>query len=73
MDVQMPIMDGTTATRLIRAREQETGRRQVPIIALTANAMTHQAEAYSSAGMTGFVAKPIKVELLFEAMAEALD
>ena len=72
MDVQMPVMDGTTATRLIRARELESGRPRTPIIALTANAMTHQAQDYASAGMTGIVAKPIKVELLFEAMSAAL-
>ncbi len=72
MDVQMPVMDGTTATRIIRARELESGRARTPIIALTANAMTHQAQDYASAGMTGIVAKPIKVELLFEAMSAAL-
>lgn len=72
MDVQMPVMDGTTATRIIRARELESGRSRTPIIALTANAMTHQAQDYTRAGMTGIVAKPIKVELLFEAMSAAL-
>ncbi|MEA2351472.1 MAG: hypothetical protein QOG86_2413, partial [Thermoleophilaceae bacterium] len=42
MDVQMPVMDGPTATRAIRAREAETGRARTPIVALTANAMAHQ-------------------------------
>jgi signal transduction histidine kinase/FixJ family two-component response regulator len=71
MDIQMPVMDGPTATRLIRSREAETGRAPVPIIALTANAMTHQSEAYRAAGMNGLVAKPIKVSDLFAAILEA--
>ena len=68
MDVQMPVMDGPSATRLIRRREAETGRAAVPIIALTANAMIHQSESYRAAGMNGLVAKPIKVSELFAAI-----
>jgi signal transduction histidine kinase/cytochrome b561/ActR/RegA family two-component response regulator len=71
MDVQMPVMDGPTATREIRRREAEMGRPPVPIIALTANAMTHQSESYRAAGMTGLVAKPIKVNELFAAILAA--
>ena len=73
MDVQMPVMDGTTATRQIRRREAETGRSATPIIALTANAMTHQAERYFAVGMNGFVAKPIEVAQLFAAIAAAVE
>ena len=73
MDAQMPVMDGTTATRLIRKREAETGRTATPIIALTANAMEHQVAGYLAAGMTGFVAKPIQVEQLFDAIAAAVQ
>ncbi|MFI4976003.1 MAG: ATP-binding protein [Caulobacterales bacterium] len=72
MDVQMPVMDGPTATRIIRRREAESGRAATPVIALTANAMTHQADAYRAAGMNGFVAKPIEVTQLFEAIAAAV-
>ena len=57
MDIQMPVMDGLEATRRIRALDGPTG--QVPIIGLTANAMSHQREAYVAAGMDGLVAKPI--------------
>ena len=71
MDVQMPVMDGLTATREIRRLEAEDGRAPTPIIALTANAMTHQVESYYAAGMTGFVAKPIEAARLFEAIASA--
>jgi len=69
MDAQMPVMDGITATRCIRRREAETGRPETPIIALTANGMTHQVDSYLAAGMNGFVAKPIQVAQLFDAIA----
>jgi signal transduction histidine kinase/CheY-like chemotaxis protein len=69
MDVQMPVMDGTAAAREIRRREAETGRLETPIIAVTANAMDHQVEAYLAAGMNGFVAKPIQIAQLFDAIA----
>src|SRR5579859_582093 len=73
MDVQMPVMDGVTATRIIRQREAETGRTPTPIIALTANAMTHQGAAYEAAGMNGVVAKPVQVAQLFAAIAAAIE
>jgi signal transduction histidine kinase/CheY-like chemotaxis protein len=72
MDVQMPRMDGPTATRFIRERELAQGRARTPIVALTANAMTHQVSQYLDAGMDGFVAKPIEVTRLFEALEGAL-
>jgi two-component system, sensor histidine kinase and response regulator len=61
MDLQMPVMDGMTATRKIR--EWETSR-HTPIIALTANAMTGDRELCESAGMDGYLTKPIEVERL---------
>jgi PAS domain S-box-containing protein len=73
MDVQMPRMDGPTATRFIRAREAAQGRARTPIVALTANAMTHQVAEYLAAGMDGFVPKPIEVSRLFEALETALE
>jgi len=57
MDVQMPVMDGVEATRRIRAMPEPV--RSTPILAMTANAMSHQAEAYLAAGMNGVVAKPL--------------
>lgn len=72
MDVQMPVMDGPTATRQIRSEERAQGQAPIPIIALTANVMTHQIEDYRAAGMTSFVAKPIRVEALIEALEAAL-
>jgi two-component system, sensor histidine kinase and response regulator len=61
MDLQMPVMDGMTATRKIREWET-TGR--VPIVALTANAMTGDRELCEAAGMDGYLTKPIEVERL---------
>ena len=73
MDIQMPIMDGVVATTAIRQREAETGRPRTPIIAVTANAMTHQVEEYQAAGMDGMVPKPIDITALFQAMERALE
>ena len=73
MDVQMPIMDGPTATRAIREAERTKGRARTPIVALTANAMAHQIAEYRAAGMDGFVAKPIDIEKQFAAIETAMD
>ena len=73
MDIQMPVMDGIAAAREIRAAEQERGRARTPIIALTANALTHQIEEYMAAGMDGHVAKPIEIAKLYEAISAALN
>jgi len=73
MDMQMPVMDGLTATRAIRDAEAATGRRRTPIIALTANAMSHQIQLCRAAGMDGHVAKPIESARLFAALEAALD
>jgi signal transduction histidine kinase/ActR/RegA family two-component response regulator len=71
MDVQMPIMDGITATGLIRNAEADRNLPRTPIIALTANAMSHQIEQYVAAGMDGHVAKPIQAAELFDALTRA--
>ncbi|WP_304175609.1 ATP-binding protein [Phenylobacterium aquaticum] len=72
MDVQMPEMNGVEATAEIRAQEAQSGRRPIPILALSANVMRHQVEEYLAAGMTGFVPKPIEAAKLFEAIDVAL-
>ncbi len=73
MDVHMPVMDGLDATREIRRRELLERRPPTPIIALTADAMQHQVEAYRAAGMGGFVSKPINISRLFKAMTDAVN
>jgi signal transduction histidine kinase/ActR/RegA family two-component response regulator len=70
MDIQMPEMDGVAATRAIRANER-CGR--TPILAVTANVMTHQVDEYRAAGMDGVIAKPIQADHLFAAIETALS
>jgi CheY-like chemotaxis protein len=67
MDVQMPEMDGLEATAAIRKREKSSGK-HLPIIAMTANAMIGDKEHCLRAGMDGYVAKPLSVKDLFEAI-----
>ncbi|MEO5349876.1 MAG: PAS domain S-box protein [Magnetococcus sp. YQC-3] len=66
MDVQMPRMDGYTATRQIRQWERETGRVPVPIIALSAHAMEGEMERSLQAGCTRYLSKPIKKQALLD-------
>ena len=73
MDVQMPVMDGPTATRAIRDEEVRLGRPRTPIVALTANAMAHQVAEYYGAGMDDFVPKPLEAALLFAALERTLE
>jgi PAS domain S-box-containing protein len=70
MDRQMPIMDGLTATRTIRAWEQANDRPPTPIIALTASALKRDREMCLAAGCTAFLTKPIKQEVLLQAIKE---
>jgi CheY-like chemotaxis protein/anti-sigma regulatory factor (Ser/Thr protein kinase) len=73
MDIQMPVMDGVMASRAIRSEEATADRPRTPIIALTANVMRDQVQAYLAAGMDDVVAKPIEVGRLVAAMEAALD
>jgi two-component system sensor histidine kinase/response regulator len=68
MDLQMPVMDGFTATRHIR--DHEASRKHTPIIALTANAMVGQHERCLAAGMDGFLTKPLEMERLREMLMD---
>jgi PAS domain S-box-containing protein len=70
MDRQMPVMDGLTATRTIRAWEQASDRPPTPIIALTASALKGDREMCLAAGCTAFLTKPIKQEVLLQAIRE---
>ena len=69
MDVQMPEMDGISATKAIRRREAKKGVKKngrIPIVAMTANAMKGDREKCIDAGMDDFITKPIKREMVFE-------
>jgi len=72
MDMQMPVMDGLAAVQAIREAETRAGRSPTPILALTANVMSHQIAEYRAAGMDGFIAKPIEVAALFASLEAAL-
>lgn len=69
MDVQMPVMDGVEATRLIRQAEQASGR-HTPVIALTAHAMQGDREWLLAEGFDGYVAKPVDIKLLCAELAQ---
>ncbi len=65
MDVQMPVMGGFEATAAVREMEKSTGK-HIPIVALTAHAVTGDRERCLASGMDGYVRKPIRPEELFE-------
>ena len=71
MDIQMPIMDGYEATRRIRAMEEE-GKKDVPIIAMTADAFFEDRQAALACGMNEHLAKPVDVERLFAILKSLL-
>jgi signal transduction histidine kinase/FixJ family two-component response regulator len=69
MDIQMPVMDGLTATKEIRRQEAADGRAHTPIVALTANVMDHHVREYLAIGMDDCLAKPISADKLFALLA----
>ncbi|MBB3872120.1 ATP-binding protein [Brevundimonas mediterranea] len=72
MDMQMPVMDGLTATAAIRALEAGENRARAPIIMLTANALPDHVEAGRVAGADGHLSKPITLVGLLDGVAAAL-
>lgn len=72
MDVEMPVMDGYTTTHQIRLREQQAGTPPIPIIAMTANAMSEDRANCLTRGMDEHVAKPVSITVLTEVMGRWL-
>jgi CheY-like chemotaxis protein len=72
MDVQMPVLDGLSATRMLREREASAGAPRVPVIAMTANAMESDRDACMQAGMDDYLAKPFKGADLYATLARWL-
>jgi DNA-binding response OmpR family regulator len=68
MDMQMPVMDGFTATRTLRDHGLQT-----PILAFTANVMEQDRQRCVAAGCSGFLTKPINIDLLLSTIAEHLE
>ena len=69
MDCQMPEMDGFEATRVLRRQEIETGRTRMPVIALTANAISGDKKRCLEAGMDDYVSKPVRRDVLLATIA----
>jgi two-component system, sensor histidine kinase and response regulator len=72
MDVEMPVMDGLTASRAIRELETKRGG-HVPIIALTANTENNSAESYLAAGMDVYLRKPFDINVLLQTIEEVME
>jgi len=69
MDGQMPDMDGFEATRTIREKESASGRRRIPIIAMTAYVMKEDRDKFISAGIDDYIPKPIDEQILLAKLA----
>ena len=72
MDCQMPVMDGYQATAEIRNWEREMKRKAIPIIALTANALSGEKEKCLQAGMNEYMTKPFTMDSFAAMLAETL-
>ncbi len=70
MDIMMPVMDGLEATKKIRDGESGEPNRNIPIVALTAFALTSDKERFLSSGMDYYLSKPVEPELLREVLTK---
>jgi Amt family ammonium transporter len=73
MDIQMPIMDGYTATRMMRRIEEHSGRRRTPVVALTAHAYEADMRRCKEAGCDDHIAKPFKKKGLLQCLGHYLQ
>jgi len=72
LDISMPVMDGLEVFRELREAERLAGRRPIPVLAYTANAMTHQIASYRDAGFDDCLIKPLSTALLAEKLRNCL-
>ncbi len=72
MDIQMPVMDGVVATKKIREIET-TSENRIPIIAITANALTGDRDICMAAGADDYISKPFQVDSLIQKMSDLLN
>ncbi|MER3446094.1 MAG: hybrid sensor histidine kinase/response regulator [Candidatus Dadabacteria bacterium] len=68
MDIQMPVMDGYSATQMIRKWEKDKGLKSTPIVALTAHALKEEKQKSIDSGCTSHITKPVKKRILMEAI-----
>jgi CheY-like chemotaxis protein len=73
MDVQMPVMDGLEATRAIRSGRAGQDAKDIPIIAMTAYAMSGDREKFVDSGMDDYIAKPVSVDELNRVLSLAAE
>ena len=73
MDCQMPVMDGYEATRILRAREKETGGKRLTVVALTANALEGDSDSCLAAGMDDYLSKPFTIGRLGNVLSRWLS
>ena len=73
MDIQMPVMDGLTATRTIRLHEREEARTATPVIILSANCLPEHIAAGKAAGADRHLSKPISAATLLSTIAEVAN
>jgi len=73
MDVQMPELDGVSATRMIRQGKAGAHNAKIPVVALTAYAQAEDRERFLSAGMDGYVPKPVEEDVLLEAIRRVMN
>ncbi len=73
MDVQMPVLDGVQATRAIRGGDAGEDRKRIPIVAMTAYAMTGDKEQFLAAGMDDYIGKPVDSEVLRETLLRVMQ
>ncbi len=72
MDIQMPVMDGVSAVKALRANRKGLNA-NIPVIAMTANAMAGDRQSYLDAGMNDYVAKPMDVRALYAAIGRVMS
>ncbi|PKN42798.1 MAG: hypothetical protein CVU60_05435 [Deltaproteobacteria bacterium HGW-Deltaproteobacteria-18] len=73
MDIQMPVLDGVEATRIIRKSRELGDKAAIPIIAMTAYAMAGDRETFLQAGMTDYLAKPVSRDALIQAIEKTMS
>jgi len=73
MDIQMPVLDGYSAVRMMRSWEKDHAHRRTPIIALTASALDDAVRRAKDAGCDMHVSKPVKKATLLEAIANSIE